>query len=109
MSKSPSSKRYAEKMERREILDTRRARGESAKERNGSTFGVLVKAGGSAPMGKWRWTRLDKNLAKPILRTKKARVYKITRGRQWRAWEAYYNPPLGPNWEDSPDHETGRV
>lgn len=74
MSKSPSSKRYAREMDRRddrEILATRRARWDA--DREGTSYKGLGATGKGERLGIYAWRALNLNLAKPILRSRRTR------------------------------------
>jgi hypothetical protein len=70
MARSPSSERYRQRIESREIVATRMAQREARRE--GTSHRMINAYHGDAPLGMHRWTNLHLNLSKPILRSKRA-------------------------------------
>lgn len=70
--KSPSGKRWATRQETHDILATRRARAQAKAEGTGAqTFDGVH---GYESAGHYHWHMLHKNLAHPILRTRRVKV-----------------------------------
>lgn len=73
--KSPSSQRWLDRQETREILATRRSPLDPLRSRWPNPDNALVHPNGSVhKLGNYHWGHGHKNLARPILRTRRVRI-----------------------------------